>query len=77
MKTMGNTNEIKDPNKIAKPISNTIIPKYIGCRLMRKGPEVSSSVGFSYGFTVVFFCLNNELDHMFRTIPNKTNNPPK
>lgn len=77
MKMIGNIKVIKDPKKMAVPISVMTIPTYIGCLLMRKGPEIIKVLGFICGFTVVFIFLNKVSVHMFMIIPNKINIIPK
>jgi hypothetical protein len=65
----GNINAIKDPKTTDVPNRIIVIPKYIGWRLMAKGPETSSFVGSSNGFMVVFFFLNKASDQIFNTTP--------
>jgi hypothetical protein len=45
------------------------IPRYIGFRLIRNGPEVTSDVGSSDGCRVVEFLRNNERLQRARTKP--------
>lgn len=52
-KIIGNAKVTNDPDKMATPNSTAVIPRYIGFRLMRKGPEVMSEVGEPRGDTVV------------------------
>jgi hypothetical protein len=45
------------------------IPRYIGFRLIRNGPDVTSDVGSSDGCRVVEFLRNNERLQRARTKP--------
>ncbi len=73
----GNANITKVPSNIAIPNNMAAIPRYIGLRLMRKGPEVTSAVGDPYGDTVVLLCKNSELLHRSMTIPKPMIATPK
>ncbi|MCX9029890.1 MAG: hypothetical protein OIN86_17125 [Candidatus Methanoperedens sp.] len=69
-------NVINESKRMASPNNISVIPKYIGWRLVRKGPSVTSEVGISYGIIVVLLFLNKESAHiaiisprMIRIIP--------
>lgn len=56
----GKMNVINVPKRIASPNNIVVIPKYIGWRLMQKGPVIISDVGIPSDFIVVPFFLNKE-----------------
>jgi len=53
------------------------IPRYIGFRLIRNGPEVTSDVGSSDGCRVVEFLRNNERLQRARTKPRPMKRHPE
>jgi len=53
------------------------IPRYIGFRLIRKGPDVTSDVGSSDGCRVVEFLRNNERLQKARTKPKPMMRTPE
>jgi hypothetical protein len=59
-KMTGNARATSVPINTAKPRRIDAIPRYIGLRLKRNGPEVTSDVGASEGCSVVEFFSNNE-----------------
>lgn len=73
---MGKIKEIKVPKIIEVPIKIETIPKYIGCRLILKGPEIIKEEGFLWGLTVVFSFLNILSVIKFIVIPKIINNIP-
>ncbi|MFA5415806.1 MAG: hypothetical protein WC295_09935 [Methanoregula sp.] len=60
MKIMGNIRVTSVPSNTATPKRIDAIPRYIGLRLRRNGPEITSDVGSSDGCRVVAFFRNNE-----------------
>jgi len=76
-KRIGNKNVIMVPWIIETPNNIETMPRYIGCRLMLKGPEVRNTFGSLNGLTVVFTLLNNLSVHRFKIIPATINRNPK
>jgi hypothetical protein len=68
-KRMGNARVTSVPCTTATPRRMAAIPRYIGFRLIRNGPEVTSDVGSSDGCRVVEFLRNNERLQRARTRP--------
>jgi hypothetical protein len=69
MKRTGNTRVTSVPCNTATPTRIDAIPRYIGLRLRRNGPEVTSDVGSSDNCRVVEFLRNNERLQRARTKP--------
>ena len=67
---------VSEPNRMAIPNRIKIMPKYIGCRLIRKTPVVISFDDFSKGLTVVCSLLNVVSAIKFRTIPTASGTTP-
>jgi len=65
------------PNPRAKPNKVNTKPKYIGCRLKRKGLSLTRKDDFSNGLTVVFLFLNRRSAQTAMKIPKKTKGMPK
>ncbi|MDD4137962.1 MAG: hypothetical protein PHT99_08755 [Methanoregula sp.] len=65
----GNAKVTSVPRNTATPRRTAAIPRYIGFRLIRNGPEVTSDVGSSDSCRVVEFLRNNELLQRARTKP--------
>ena len=65
-----------DPNRIASPAKISPIPRYIGCRLIEKGPVVISVFGILLGFTVVLNLLKRESVHKLMITPIITGTTP-
>jgi hypothetical protein len=76
-KMTGNAKVTSVPNNTATPKRIDAIPRYIGFRLNRNGPEVTSNVGSSDGCRVVAFLRNNELLQKARTKPKPMMRNPK
>ncbi|MFA5332805.1 MAG: hypothetical protein WC342_10565 [Methanoregula sp.] len=77
MKMTGNARVTSVPDNTATPKRIDAIPRYIGLRLMRYGPEVTSDVGSSDGCRVVAFLRNNERLLKARTRPKPMMRNPK
>ena len=69
MKMTGDARETSAPCTTATPRRMDAIPRYIGLRLNRNGPEVTREVGSSDGCRVVAFFRNNERHQKARTRP--------
>ena len=72
MRIMNSTGERKGvmvPMIIDAPDNIAAMPRYMGWRVARKGPSVSSDVGVSCGFTVVLVFLNTESAQRFSIMP--------
>lgn len=67
---------VNDPSKTATPNKIVTIPKYIGWRLKRNGPETIKALGFSCGFTVVFSFLKTLSVQRFKTAPKTIKTMP-
>jgi hypothetical protein len=76
-KIMGNARVTSVPNNTATPKRIDAIPRYIGLRLIRNGPEVTSDVGSSDGCRVVAFFRNNERLQKAITRPKPMMRKPK
>jgi hypothetical protein len=44
---MGTIMETRDPNATARPRRIETIPRYMGCLVIRKGPETAKYIGVS------------------------------
>jgi hypothetical protein len=77
MKTIGKTNVINEPRKIATPNKIDIMPRYIGCLLNLNGHESIKKFGISCGLTVVCFSLKSESVQRFIIIPKRIKIIPK
>lgn len=73
---MGKIKSVKDPSKIDTPNKIAAIPKYIGWRLKRNGPETIKVLGFSCGLTVVFPFLKILSVQIFITPPKTIRTTP-
>jgi hypothetical protein len=76
-KITGNARVTRVPDNIATPKRIEAIPRYIGLRLIRNGPEVTSDVGSSDGCRVVAFFSNNERLQKAMTKPKPMMRNPK
>lgn len=76
-KRTGNVRAISVPCNTATPKRIDAIPRYIGLRLNRNGPEVTSDVGSSDSCSVVEFLRNNERLQKARTKPKPTMRKPE
>ncbi len=73
----GDMRLITDPSNSDTPSNMEAIPRYMGWRLIRKGPDTMNEDGFSSGLTVVLLFLNVISVHRFSTIPKITGMIPR
>jgi hypothetical protein len=76
-KIRGKAKVARDPRSTASPRRMASIPRYIGWRLIRKGPETKSAEGVYWGLTVVLLFLKSESAQRFKTTPKAINKRPR
>jgi hypothetical protein len=76
-KRTGNARATSVPRTTATPRRTDAIPRYIGLRLIRNGPEVTSDVGSSDGCSVVEYLRNNERLQKARIKPKPMRRKPE
>lgn len=68
---------IKEPSNIEMPSERIMPLRYIGFRLMEKGPFVTNLVGFVLKSIGVLFLFNAIIAQISRAIPRKIMMNPK